>query len=517
MFLSLEKLLALGLVTVTNDKLVVCCKTIYVIECTYKEKPLHIVNHAITIALPTALKSLAPEQLHDQDIGLHIKVDPIRSRNEQIKAMAELSYAPAPLQATIPAPVLEGDNLTATICVATSHSSYLPNGTWVVEQRGTCTISRVTMNLTSITYVDGTRYSLKLAVDSVLLFTFHKDIAKEAVQLLNQAHDEASIKEGRQLIQKRLAECELAAKNDAQRCRDASVTQSSSTPFLSCILPTPMFDDGKGSTSTGIWADDADVASTHASVPFPREEEANALTGAFDNVLSRDEQKTMAKAQKEKEAQRQAELAKCAEEEEEAQRLKEAEEAQRLEQETQRQSKLAEQQHTTNIHDAPDITVPSIWIKTYNTEVVKTLLSMDRQCRLELQGDEQKHARGTAYRINVSPLLVAGIVTLRVSVRGNEIIVGELTDDGTLRWGTCANVWNGSYGAVVSMFPEMSVTVQRVIETRATLKIQKPHQQQGLLPFPEPMRVIPVFDMWGNVVAYQQAPPFAHQQVPPFA
>lgn len=238
MFLPLEKLLALGLVTVTNDKLVVCCKTIYVIECTYKKKPLHIVKHAITIALPTALKSLAPEQLHDQDIGLHIEVDPIRSRNEQIKAMAELSYAPAPLQATIPAPVLEGNNLTATICVATTHSSFLPDGAQVVEQIRTCTIAQVTVDPTSITYVGGTQYSLKLAKGGVLIFTFHRSIAQQAMELLEKARNDGDKVDGHQISKKPI--------NDDTRA---------------ILPPTPLFNsDGEDNKTSESWADDAENA-----------------------------------------------------------------------------------------------------------------------------------------------------------------------------------------------------------------------------------------------------------------
>jgi hypothetical protein len=329
-----------------------------------------------------------------------------------------------------------------------------------VEQRGLCTIVIVIMDLTSITYVGGTQYSLKLANGGVLLFTFHKDIAQQAMHLFNQAHEEAKIAQGHQVIQERLAECAKVVARDARRCKVA-LAKSSSIHSLSCISPQPMFDDGKG--STGSCATDAAVAFTCAPVPFPPEVVDNALSG-IEITLSREEQK--------------------------AQRLKEAEEAQY-------QSKLAEQQRTTG---------SPIWIKTHDPKVVRTLLSIGRQHGFELCGTEQQYARGTVHFVDVSHLLNAGILTLRVSARGNEIVVGELTDDDTLRWGTCANVWNDSYDALVSMFPAMSVTVQQVVKTRAVLKIQKQHQhlQQGLLP---------VFDTWGNVVAYQQAPPFAHQHL----
>ncbi len=517
MFLSLKTMLALGLATITKDgRLSVSCSTIRVTNCTYKGKEMRVINGTITVTLPTALKSMANELLCEQDIGLVIEIDPKRSLNEQIKAMAGLPSAPAPLQATIPAPVLEGDNLTATICVATSHSSSLPYGAQVVEQRGTCTIAHVTMNLTRITYVDERQYSLKLADESVLIFTFHNNIAQQATHLINQAHEEADIAQGRQVIQKRLKEGVMAATRDAQRCNDALVTKLSSMPSLSFlnISPRPMFDDGTGSTSTGNWVDDAVVASTYDHAPFPREVEANALTG-IDIAPSREEQKAQKKqeAQRLKEAEEAKHQAELAEAQHQAELLEQQQrEAQRLEQETQ-------QQHLTAMHDVPNITVPQIWAKIYDTSVVKTLIIITRQHGLELLWNEQQHARGTLYLIDVSPLLNAGILTLRVSARGNEIVVGELTDDDTLRWGTCANVWNGSYDALVSMFPAMSVMVQQVVKTRAVLKIQKQHQhlQQGLLPVPEPMRVLPVFDMRGNVVAYQQAPPFAHQQVPPFA
>jgi hypothetical protein len=419
----------------------------------------------------------------------------------------------APTCTAVPAPVLENGFLTATVCVASSNASNLPQGATNIINMGGATSAQVSIKPNDVTYKGNKCYSMNLPDGRVLYFTFHCAIAEEASALLKQAQDEADLALGRQNIQTLLDICTTAANIDAQRCRDASAAnidakrcrdasaaKLSSMPSLSCILQQPMFDDGTG--STGNWAVDAAVASTHA-VPFPREKEANALTGAFDNVLFRKE----AKAQKEKEAQRQAELAKCAEEEE----------AQRLEQETQRQSELAEQQHTTNIHDAPYIMVPPVCVKTYHSLVIRTLLSIANQYGFELQGNEQQYTQGTAYFIDVSPLLVAGFLTMRVSARGNEIIVGELTDDGTLRWGTCVNVDHKSYGALMALFPEMSAIVQQVIATRVALKVQKPHQnlQQGLLPFPEPMRVLPVFDTRGNVVAYHQAPQFTYQQMPP--
>jgi hypothetical protein len=155
---------------------------------------------------------------------------------------------------------------------------------------------------------------------------------------------------------------------------------------------------------------------------------------------------------------------------------------------------------------------PQIWAKTTCATIVKTLSVLAHKCGLQLDGTEIMRDDGiTIYMIDIGHLLIAGILGLFVSARGNEIVAGQPTDDGTFRWGTCVNVDHKSYDALMALFPEMSAIVQQVIATRVALKVQKPHQnlQQGLLPFPEPMRVVPVFDTRGNVVAYQQMPPFA--------
>jgi hypothetical protein len=155
---------------------------------------------------------------------------------------------------------------------------------------------------------------------------------------------------------------------------------------------------------------------------------------------------------------------------------------------------------------------PQIRAKTTRATIVKNLSVLANKCGLQLDGTEIMRDDGiTIYMIDIGHLLDAGILGLFVSARGNEIVAGQPTDDGTFRWGTCVNVVHKSYGALMALFPEMSAIVQQVIATRVALKVQKPHQnlQQGLLPFPEPMRVVPVFDTRGNVVAYQQMPPFA--------
>jgi hypothetical protein len=59
-------------------------------------------------------------------------------------------------------------------------------------------------------------------------------------------------------------------------------------------------------------------------------------------------------------------------------------------------------------------------------------------------------------------------------------------------------------------------TATHVIEAQAMQK-QYSHKAQWLLPVPEPMHIIPVYNKQGCVVAYQEIPLFAHQQVPTFA
>jgi hypothetical protein len=168
---------------------------------------------------------------------------------------------------------------------------------------------------------------------------------------------------------------------------------------------------------------------------------------------------------------------------------------------------------------------PQILAQTPRADVVKNLQALAKEYSLEVHVTVNKYAKGPMYIIDVSTLLAMGILTLRVSTRGNEIVVGKLTSDGKHEWGYCVNVVNGSYNAVVSMFPEMDDMIKDVMSMRDALKIQKPHQrryqhqhlQQGLLPIPGLVCVLPVCDEWGRIVAYQQAPSYAYQQAPLYA
>jgi hypothetical protein len=463
MFLPLRVLITLGIATVTKDgNIVINCSTIRVIKCTYKGCVKRITDGAITITLPKTLQSIAPEQLCEQDIGLVIDIDLMQSRNPDIKAMAELTTAP--MRHTVPAPVLENGVLTVTICVTSSDASNLPQDATNIIIMGEATSAQVTIKPDDVTNQGEGRYSLNLPDGRVLWFTFHREIEKDALDLLQKARVAADEAEGRAYIMQRKQKGLEAVARDS-RPRPNGNTQ--------CVEPNK----SANGISHGLFdGKDGDVESPedwiHNAYVAPASDAPAAPASAA-----------------------------------EAQRLKEAEEAE----ETQR----LEQQHTTNIHDAPDIMVLPVCAKTYDPMVGETILSIGHHRGLELQWTEQQHEQGIAYFIEVSPLLVAGILTMRVSAWGNELIVGELTDDGTLRWGTCANVWNGSYGAVVSMFPAMSVTVQQVVKTRAILKIQKQpqHQQRGFLPVPEPTHFVPVCDALGNVVTYHQAPPFAHQHL----
>lgn len=493
----------------------------------------------------------------------------VQEQAPQSGAMAKLR--PVSTRITIPAPVLEGDNMTATICVATSHASSLPDGATVISTRGGCTIAQVTVNINGILVAN----DRSLCLSSVLQFTFHRDIAEEAMHLLNQAHEEAEVALGRQVIHKRMDECAKALKRDEQRCRKATAVQSPSPFSLSWNSPSPMFSDG--SKSTGIWADDADVASTPSQTNFHRDVEATAFSG-IQIIPSRKERKAMEKAQlaqekaqrkEEEEAKRQAMELEA--QRKEQQRRKDLEDIARAEQEQQKAEAMAQQEKDINdalmaeftsfdpvaliavdnptleqflanpqaLRDAiADVmsgtaqdcssTVQEegpypILAQTPRLDIVENFKALAKDRGFPLHVIINQYATGPMYNIDITALVAAGVCTLRVSAWGNEIVVGELTDDGTLKWGTCMNVKSDSYNALMSIFPEMSDMVQQVMATRAHLKIRKPqqhryqhpHLQQGLLP--TPMHVLPVFDVLGRVVAFQQMqPPFAWSPSPSF-
>lgn len=496
MILSLKQLIDLNLATITIDsKLVVDCTTIYVINATYKSKNLPIRDKKITITLPSELHHLAPEHLYEQNIGLVIEIDTERSRNEQVTILANLPSTPAPACVTISDPVLKNKVMTATICVASRHAPLLPTEAVVVCDKGRCTIAKITVPVTDITIKDGS-----LFLCSELKFTFHRDIVKKAMNLLEEAmgHNEEE-------------------------------------PVEFSVIISPLFGDD-GSKSTGNWADDAENVSSGASSPvpnIPREVMASPFDGALTDVISKEEQKATEKAQ------RKAEQAKREDEQSQrlkqklleekalkALRLKDLADIARVEQERQESEAKAKEERAkrdalvkefealdpvvkiaTNVDlqnwlKDPDTwrttisqlrsstshvgcdeqeeveQLPQILAKTFLPKVVENLKTLAQEQGLLLQVTEQQVQKGIMYFIDVTDLLANGVLNVRVSAWSNEIVVGKLTDDGTQQWGTCANVDHKSYNALLSMFPEMDSTVQHVMQTRDLQKIQRPHQRQ---------------------------------------
>jgi len=472
--LSLNTLLALKLAAATKDgKLVVCCSSICVIRCTYKGKELRIVDGAITITLLGDLKSIAPEQLCDHGIDLVVEVDPKRSRNVQVKTMAGLSSAPK--QDAIQAPVLKDGKLTATICVSSTHASSFPVGAVIVGMRSGCTIARLTVNVADILVGD----DMSLCLQSTgLKFTFHRDIAEKAMVLLNQAHEEAPEREGQLIIQQLLADCAQRAKEDAERCKNVAKATASPVPYNTF--------DGR------------DVISPVPTL-LPRNVEATALSGIVI-APSRKEQKALEKAERDaQKAQRDAEKDKRLEEKRKANEEEEARRLQDLADIACVEHMKAEAWRNQNATNAvqpvaqEEAGQPQVWGKTFRKDVVINLEALAKKHRLSLSVVTRQYTNGLMYFIDVSALLAAGILTLRVSAWGNEIVIGQPTDDGTHLWGTCVNVDHESYGEIVAMFPEMDITVCQVMETRTALKVQKPHPcpQQNQYQHHQPVMWVP--------------------------
>lgn len=352
-------------------------------------------------------------------------------------------------RAPIPAPVLEDGFLRATVCVASKNASSLPEDASDTIVMGESTRALVTVNVSNILEDKNGN----LCLSSRLRFTFHRDIAEEAIALLHKAWEEEQ-------------------KQDQEET-ESSVSPAS--PIPSCIIPIPMF-SSDGSTSSGNWADDADemVFAIPAPTPafLPSEDEVSALSGAFDNVLTRQEQK----------AQRVEE-----------QRLKEA------------QCHEAVDPVTQNA----EITHPlhPIFVKNMDRKPLDAMVALAKKRGIHLN---IMHS-GRVFFLDVSPLLAKKVLTMNVAPWGNEIRCGIRTNDGTFRHGCIANVDQGSYMAVVTMFPEMGKIVQEVMQVRDELNVRNlPPSHQGLLPMPKLVwYIVPIIGADGSIMAYQQVPRYA--------
>jgi hypothetical protein len=590
MIFDFRRLVELGIVCITKDGSVqIDCMTLFVISATFNDTRLCVINGAITFILPTELKSMAMELLLERNVPLCVDVCPNKSKNKAIKAKAGLT--PAPVPTTVPprhvpvATVNDNGTIKATVCVSSMDAECFGNLVPEVIPMDNACCGDITLYSNDVTKQGEGRYSLNLPDGRVLGFTFHRNIAKEAMGLLQKARVAADEAEGHANIEQRKQRGLKAMMKDSRQGANGSVSREPVTsainiPFSALdgqvvVSPELVFRDDE---SLEVLIQNADVAPSASAAPasaapalasLPREKVANALSGAFDAVLFRDEQQALEKAKRDdQKAKREAEKAQRFEqqrqtEEAEARRLQDLADIERVEQERKeakakalysalvnefqsiepvvliavglktleqwltnpdeyraRIGKLmnpAQQEEAEKVFPTDDSYDENhqIYVQTPRLDVVNKLKTLAKKQGLQLPVTEQQHVAGIKYIIDVSALLAKGVLKLRVSALGNEIVVGVLTSDGTQQWGTCANVTFGSYVAVVSMFPEMDVTVQDVIATRDALKIQKPYQrryqyqQQGLLPNPGLVCVMPVCDAWGRFVGFQQAPPFA--------
>jgi hypothetical protein len=107
MLFSLKQLYSLGLITITKTgMLTINCATLFVRSARYAMKSYKVdkVTKEIRIPLSSVHKAIAIELLCEQTIGLIVEVDPERSTNEDVKAMAGLASAPVPTKFMNPAP-----------------------------------------------------------------------------------------------------------------------------------------------------------------------------------------------------------------------------------------------------------------------------------------------------------------------------------------------------------------------------------------------------------------------------
>lgn len=89
----------------------------------------------------------------------------------------------------IPCPVLENEQLHATVRVPSQYASFLPEGAEIVGTEGEYTIALIRMDIKDV--YGGLGHYIILYDDSQLGFTFHSDIAEEAVALLERGQTQA--------------------------------------------------------------------------------------------------------------------------------------------------------------------------------------------------------------------------------------------------------------------------------------------------------------------------------------
>ena len=473
--------------------------------------------------------------------GITFNVQEPRAQSED---MVRLSSAPAPVRS----PVLEGGNLTATICVASAYALSLPEGVVNVGTWFGCTIARLTMNVAYILMGD----DKSLCLQSVgLQFTFHCDIAEEAMALLDQAHKEASEREGQLVIQQRLAECAQKAEEDAARCRAVVKETAPPMPYYTfnergVVSPVPERDGG---VTTHIWTDEDVMTVPPSSVQsLSREEEANAFSGALENVGFRKNQNPT-KAQK-KEATRLAKLTEALRQELEARcqtKLDAArekdfrEESIRIKLEDRRRMEEEEREQKRLESLRMEYGAIQSFILTHLSITLEQFLAKPGECRAiigefqnhavpaqeeEAHGHEQYVTIHTPHLNHINGLCKqAAVLDIYIDVyqSGTHWCANLSANDmqhmiaskrqqyiclSAMHGGYSVQVSAQSYDALMQIRPD---TATLVYEAQA-MQEQYSHKAYAFTTVPtmaSPLVIVPVLDIYGRVLGFQQVPQYA--------
>jgi hypothetical protein len=565
MFLSLKRLYCLGLVTITkNGELNINCCGLSVTNANYNGRQCRVINGYITIRLPPH-QNLAVEMLSDQDIGLVIEINPAKSHDKRVKAGTGLTSAPK--HATVPAPVLEDGFLAATICVATSHVSKLPEGAKVTATKSGCTIAEVSVIISDVLIGD---HGLLLE-STGLAFAFHRDISEEATDLLQKAREAAAVAEGQANIKRMLQRGLDAVEKDSQSRTNAGascvkpVTSTDANAYSAfggqrVASPVPIFCED---LSSGVWADDDErvlpPASPAPASPalLPREKEATAFSGALENVGFRNEKKPT-KAQKKEaerlaklaEAQRQAELDKAKRLENEAKENAFREESIRIELAHRRMKEEEEEEQRRRESLGAEYDAVQSFIRAHLGITREQFIASPDNCRARIaelqnsaQQEEEKSAIPVPYVTIHTPnkSYMEGLCR-QADALGIKIVIyqsgkhwcADITADdmqmlNVFRWnqhmwistkqgGYKVQVGRDSYQALMKIRPDVASIVQEAME----LQDQLDHRKQGLVSQPycpqyyqyhamgaSPFVIVPVLDIHGNVMCLQQVSRYA--------
>jgi hypothetical protein len=396
-------------------------------------------------------------------------------------------------------------------------------------------------------------YDLKLKDGSVLQFNLHNNIAEKARALLEKAWDAADCAEGHRSIERMLQKGLEAMERNSRPGANAGDWAE---------------DAKKLSNTTSAPASPAPPAS-----PPPREVEVNALSGAFDNVSNKEVNKTrrnqrnqkkkddrLAQLETERLAEAERQAAQAREEAFRAESIRLALEAQKLADKKRREMEalkalgeeydkldsfvkqhlgITEEQFLADpeecrakIHVLKNSAVqepvpeeggseegpilPPVFIKTPDPDVVGNIVNIGQEHGVQVTvttRSDTKH--GKMHVIGVSDLILRGVLNFALSRKGNEMMCGLGSDNGTLVWGHYAFVCSQCYDALVSIRPDLADMVRQVMVKRVQMKHQPSKgfsAGQGILPTPLPqygpvyVPYIPVYNMWGQVVEWQVVP-----------